>query len=273
MTRLIERSYALIACLVAVSSLAGCGTAPQRKSDGPPSEYVNVATVPDAVPRVEPRSRYGNPNSYVVFGKRYYVMNSSEGFIERGIASWYGKKFHGRRTSSGETYNMYAMTAAHKSLPLPTYAEVTNLENGRRVIVKVNDRGPFHENRIIDLSYAAATKLGITGRGTGLVEVRAINPRSYNRDTRPARYQVRTNEPINEFYIQIGAFSELMNAEGLRRRVSLDNDNLVNISQAVIDGQMLYRVRIGPIDDVILSDSIVDQLLNMGISDHRIVVD
>ena len=102
---------------------------------------------------MEPKSRYGNPESYVVFGKRYYVKDSSKGYVETGIASWYGTKFHGRRTSSGETYDMYAMTAAHKTLPLPTYVEVTNLNNGRSIIVKVNDRGRFHEIRIIDLSY------------------------------------------------------------------------------------------------------------------------
>lgn len=126
---------------------------------------------------MEPKSRSGNPESYVVFGQRYHVMNSvHHDYAERGIASWYGKKFHGRRTSSGETYDMYAMTAAHRSLPLPTYVRVTNLKNSSTVIVKVNDRGPFHDNRIIDLSYTAAVKLGIVRTGTGLVEVRVIDP-------------------------------------------------------------------------------------------------
>ena len=133
------------------------------------------------MPKVESKSKYGNPKSYVVFGKRYYVKDSAKGYVEQGIASWYGTKFHGRRTSSGETYDMYAMTAAHKTLPLPTYARVTNLENGRSVMVKVNDRGPFHQNRIIDLSYSAATRLGIVKTGTGRVEVEAIDPRNYVR--------------------------------------------------------------------------------------------
>ena len=145
-------------------------------SDKAPSKQVDVSKIQNAVPKEEPKSRYGNPKSYVVFDKRYYVMESNKGFVEKGIASWYGTKFHGRRTSSGETYDMYAMTAAHKNLPLPTYVEVTNLKNGKKIIVKVNDRGPFHENRIIDLSYTAATKLDIVKNGTGLVEIRAVGP-------------------------------------------------------------------------------------------------
>ena len=267
-----SRKVIILSCL-AYGFLAGCGSsAPVRHSDGPPATAVDVATIPDAVPRVEPRSRYGNPDSYEVYGKRYYVMNNSEGYVERGIASWYGKKFHGRRTSSGEAYNMYAMTAAHKSLPLPTYVEVINLENGRSVIVKVNDRGPFHENRIIDLSYAAASKLGIIGRGTGLVEVRAINPRTYAGKQKPTAYRLVANKAVSEFYIQIGAFSELDNAEYMRRKVNM-KDDLVNISQALVNGQTLYRVRIGPIRDIMVSDRIVDELLGKGIYDHRIVID
>ena len=163
-------------------TLAGCGTqitGPAGERDGP-GEHRDVSHVPDAVPKVEPKSKYGNPKSYVVFGKRYYTKASARGHVEKGLASWYGKKFHGRRTSSGERYNMYAMTAAHKSLPLPTYAEVTNLDNGRSVVVKVNDRGPFHRGRVIDLSYAAARKLGVVRRGTAMVEVRSIDPRNPN---------------------------------------------------------------------------------------------
>ena len=271
---LIKANTGLLIALTAYAFLGnGCSSTPVR--DGIPSEVpVNISSIPDAVPRVEPRSRYGNPDSYVVLGRRYYVMNKSEGYVERGIASWYGEKFHGKRTSSGETYNMYAMTAAHKSLPLPTYVEVINLENGKSVVVRVNDRGPFHENRIIDLSYAAANKLGIIGRGTGLVEVRAINPLTYaSNKQQSSGYRLVANRPVDEFYIQIGAFSELMNAENLRRRVSLDETGMVKIDQVLVNGQMLYRVRIGPISDVVVSDKIVDELLSMGIYDHRIVVD
>ena len=132
--------------------------------------------VPDAVPRVEPRSRYGNPPFYEVFGKRYYVLSSSVGYWERGVASWYGPGFHKERTSTGEPYDMYGMTAAHKTLPLPAYVRVTNLQNGRSIVVRVNDRGPFVGNRIIDLSYTAAAKLDMLRNGTAMVEVRSIDP-------------------------------------------------------------------------------------------------
>ncbi len=147
-------------------------------SDAAPANPRDVSNVQNAVPRTEAHSRYGNPDSYVVYGKRYHTRKSSQGYKEKGGASWYGTKFHGRRTSSGEPYDMYAMTAAHKTLPLPSYVEVTNLDNGRKVIVRVNDRGPFHDGRIIDMSYAAAVKLGMLGKGTAHVEVRAIDPRT-----------------------------------------------------------------------------------------------
>ena len=153
--------------------LTGCGT---LQKDRAPSGGVDLSRIPDAVPKPEPRSRYGNPESYEVNGQHYYVLESSSGYFERGTASWYGEKFHGRRTSSGERYDMYAMTAAHRTLPLPTYVQVTNLRNGRSVVVRVNDRGPFHDNRLIDLSYVAAAKLDMLESGTAPVEVRAIDP-------------------------------------------------------------------------------------------------
>ena len=152
--------------------LSSCGV-----KDGPPSDYGrNWKDIEDAVPKDEPYSRYGNPGSYEVFGERYHVIGSNKGFTQKGIASWYGSKFHGQRTSSGETYSMYAMTAAHKTLKIPAYVEVTNTANGRKAIVKVNDRGPFHEGRIIDLSYAAATKLGVAATGTAPVTIRVVTP-------------------------------------------------------------------------------------------------
>ena len=244
------------------------------EKDSAPSRPVDVSNMPDAVPKEEPRSKYGNPKSYVVLGKRYYVLDSSKGYVERGIASWYGTKFHGRRTSSGETYDMYAMTAAHKTLPLPTYVEVTNLENYRSAVVKVNDRGPFHENRIIDLSYAAATKLGIVAKGTGLVEVRAIDPATYNRSkVIPVRNIPEPDHGLPQFYIQIGAFSQRANAENTRQKVSSIGDSLVKISEAAVDGKILYRVRIGPLASVEYADKIVGQLAQLGIYDHHIVLD
>lgn len=144
--------------------------------DSAPDEIPRVDLIPEPVPHAEPRSRYGNRSPYTVLGKSYEVLDSAEGYVGRGIASYYGKKFHGRRTSSLEVYDMYTFSAAHKTLPLPSYARVTNLDNGKSVVVRVNDRGPFHEGRIIDLSYAAAVKLGIHRSGTAPVEVRALMP-------------------------------------------------------------------------------------------------
>ena len=169
--------------LTMVVGLAGCFSTPRRTAPAPASPAPPVLSVPpaapsvpDAIPRLEPRARYGNPPFYDVFGKRYYVLSSSVGYWERGVASWYGPGFHKERTSTGELYDMYGMTAAHKTLPLPAYVRVTNLQNGRSIVVRVNDRGPFVGNRIIDLSYTAAAKLDMLRNGTAMVEVRAIDP-------------------------------------------------------------------------------------------------
>lgn len=158
--------------VVGMLMLAGCSSVPTK-----PMTPGDLANIPDAVPKIESRSRSGNPEYYDQSGKRYWVLSTPIGYVARGKASWYGGKFHGRRTSSGETYDMYAMTAAHKTLPIPCYARVTNLENGRSIVVKINDRGPFVDGRIVDLSYAAASKLGVVAKGTAAVELRVINPR------------------------------------------------------------------------------------------------
>jgi rare lipoprotein A len=174
--------------MAAAFGLAGCFTAPPQKagpipnSEPPPNPPVIPQAVPEVVPRVEPRSRYGNPPFYEVFGKRYYVLSSSVAYVERGVASWYGPGFHKLRTSTGDPYDMYGMTAAHKTLPLPAYVRVTNLQNGRSVVVRVNDRGPFVGNRIIDLSYTAASRLDMLRNGTAMVEVRALDPTQPTRD-------------------------------------------------------------------------------------------
>lgn len=256
--------------LFLAAQLGGCGAVITRDS-GPPPGRKDVSGVQDAEPRDEPHSRYGNPKSYVVFGKRYYVLEDSAGYRERGVASWYGEKFHGRRTSNGETYDMYGMSAAHKTLPLPTYVAVTNLNNGKRVVLRVNDRGPFHENRIIDLSYTAATKLDILRAGTGLVEVRALNPRT-NRDEPPAQEPLPPVSPAG-FYIQVGAFSKRVNAEALRDRLGALGDLLVQITEAVVDGNPIHRVRIGPLYEVDLADQIVATLGQIGVTDHHIVLE
>ena len=265
-------NISLLIFLIIVSACSRIDILPEP-GDSAPSRQVDVSRIPNAVPKKEPKSKYGNPKSYEVFGKRYYVMESSKGFVEKGIASWYGTKFHGRRTSSGETYDMYAMTAAHKNLPLPTYVKVTNLDNSRHIIVKVNDRGPFHENRIIDLSYTAAIKLDIVKKGTGLVEVRAIDPE------RPGpSNSVETGAPVrivsndSGFYIQVGSFSKLINAENLRKKLGPLGEHLVKISQTIVAGDTLYRVRIGPLTDIDIADTIVSRLSRFGVTDHRIVV-
>jgi len=171
------RTYALIAALSAPLLLSGCGLSAQ---DGAPRDDFDFSHVADATPKNEPHSRGGN-KSYTVFRKHYHVLSSSQGYRQQGIASWYGRKWHGRRTANGEVYNMYAMTAAHKNLPLPTYAKVTNLDNGKSIVVRINDRGPFSGNRIIDLSYTAAAKLGVVQRGLARVEIEALDPSARHR--------------------------------------------------------------------------------------------
>jgi rare lipoprotein A len=171
----------------ALLQLAACAHAPSHPSPARPSAPVPPATVlprnapdvnqvPDAVPRAEPRSAFGNPPFYYVGGHRYVVLPSASGYVERGVASWYGTEFHGLRTSTGEPYDMFAMTAAHKTLPLPCYARVTNLSNGRNVVVRINDRGPFVANRVIDLSYSAAARLDMIRNGTAFVQVEVLTP-------------------------------------------------------------------------------------------------
>ncbi|MAS81508.1 MAG: septal ring lytic transglycosylase RlpA family lipoprotein [Legionellales bacterium] len=248
-------------------------TAPE--SDKAPSKQIDVSKIPNAIPKDEPKSRYGNPKSYVVFGKRYYVMESNKGFVEKGIASWYGTKFHGRRTSSGETYDMYGMTAAHKSLPLPTYVEVINLKNNKKIIVKINDRGPFHENRIIDLSYTAAIKLDILKNGTGLVEIRVIGTEqigTIHSDERLAVINTAVTKNEGRFYIQVGSFSNLINAEDLKQKLKSIGQGMVSIIEVVVSESILYRVKIGPFTDIDQADAIVSSLVEHNFNEHHIVI-
>ncbi|MCG8671190.1 MAG: septal ring lytic transglycosylase RlpA family protein, partial [Pseudomonadales bacterium] len=215
--------------LIASLLISACSHRPPfEPKDGPPKLRKDISAVQDAVPKVEPKARYGNHSPYKVFGKTYHVMESSDGYREEGIASWYGEKFAGRSTSSMEPYDPYLMTAAHKSLPLPSYVRVTNLKNKRSVIVRVNDRGPFHGNRIIDLSYAAAIKLGYANQGTAPVLVEIIDPETFqnapvvaNKEDQPSK---ATHQPANlmlatqtaaqtadspQLFLQAGAFSQL----------------------------------------------------------------
>ncbi len=266
-------AVALLATLNACSIPKGAVTVPAPGRDGPPPGTIDINAIPDPVPRAEPRSRYGNPPFYVQNGVRYDVLPTSRGYVERGIASWYGTKFHGRRTSSGEPYDMYAMTAAHKTLPLPTYAQVTNLRNGRSIIVRINDRGPFKDNRIIDLSYAAAAKLGILAAGTGLVEVRAIDPGEPRYQTAALAVPPPAPPPQTSLYLQIGAFTNLQNAERLRLRLQDAKLAGAQVTEGVSNNMRVYRVRIGPLASVGDADRIVAKLIELGINDSRIVID
>ncbi|WP_455211724.1 septal ring lytic transglycosylase RlpA family protein [Kaarinaea lacus] len=242
--------------------LSACGTFGPK--DGAPENPISAADIEDATPKHEPLSQYGNPSSYVVAGKRYYVLDSARGYVKRGTASWYGTKFHGRRTSSGEIYDMYAMSAAHKSLPLPTYVKVTNLENQKSAIVKVNDRGPFHDDRLIDLSYAAAVKLGIAGNGTAPVEVKAIELEANTAQPTPA-----TSVAVGHF-VQVGAFTDRGNAERLQQRISLHIPFPVSISNA---DNTYYRVRVGPFSDRQQVEAAESRLSDLGINNTLILND
>lgn len=226
MTIMFVRLVMTIALLVVV----GCSSVPVRvpeRQDGPPAHTpADLAHLPDPVPRVEPKSARGNPSSYTVLGRTYRVMESAGGYQATGLASWYGSKFHGRLTSSGEPFDMFALTAAHRSLPLPTYLRVTNLHNGRTTVVRVNDRGPFHADRLIDLSYAGAVKLGFANHGTARVRIEVI-------------------EDAPDYFLQAGAFRDLTAADALK-------DALRTLTGAPayvvrIPDDSLFRVRLGPV--------------------------
>ena len=286
--------------LLPVVAVAACQGGSVR-GDGPPSGSTRIPDLPgDAIPRQEARSKYGNGPVYEVFGKRYTVMPSSRGYQERGVASWYGKKFHGNLTSNRETYDMYAMTAAHKTLPLPSYVRVRNLRNDRSVVVRVNDRGPFVHNRIIDLSYSAALKLDMVRDGTGLVEVTAIDVETPSGD-RPTR-EVEPREPApapplvsvpststnappavaptpaeapaeHRIFVQVGAFGERANAE--RQLTALASAGIDNafIHEDFSASPALLRVRVGPVADVLQFDILVEELEKIGIMDPYLVAD
>lgn len=243
------------------------------EDDGPPKRRsVDVASISNAVPRTEPLSKYGN-RPYIVYGKTYYPFKDANGYKERGIASWYGKKFHGRRTSSGEPYNMYAMTAAHKTLPLPSYVRVHNLKNGRTVVVRVNDRGPFIDNRIIDLSFSAATKLGIVGTGTGMVEVAAVGPATTElHETVPAAAH-QTDTPVPQLYLQLGAFSNQENAANLQARLRAAQLGPIFITSKPQGDVRMFRVRVGPLASVAESDRLVQRAMAYGIADAHVVIE
>jgi rare lipoprotein A len=274
-TDILFYSFAIgqMAVIFATLLLMACSNPSEiPKQNEPGSRLTNDQTA-DAIPVPEPRSRYGNPPFYDVWSKRYYVMDSSKDYVARGIASWYGEDFQGQRTSSGETYDMYAMTAAHKELPLPTYVQVTNLENKRTAVVRINDRGPFHENRLIDLSYAAATKLGIVQKGTGLVEVRALDPNHPQLASITPLRNANTLVTNPQMYIQVGAFASRQNAERLQIRLEPHQLGKISIIPSNHQKKPIFRVRIGPLASVELADQTTKRLNNMGMREYQIVID
>ncbi len=262
--------------------LSACSSAPPRgggyyQDDGPQSSIpVDIWQVPEPTPKHEALSNYGN-KPYTVFNKTYYPLKDVRGYRERGIASWYGKKFHGRRASSGEPYDMYALSAAHKTLPLPSYARVRNLANNRSIVVRVNDRGPFLDNRLIDLSYTAAARLGILGTGTGLVEVEGLTPDEPTlKETQTTHMQPAVTQPPEaapKLYVQAGAFASLDNARALRARLESGAFKPIEIQTARLDNQVVHRVRIGPLASIEDGDRVAARVAGLGIDNAYVIVE
>ena len=244
----------LILSMAAITlALAGCGstpTAPEKTpapaktaksggyylDDGPEATPpANLDAIPDAVPRDEPLNRFAN-RSYSALGSTYTPQTERRPYSEEGLASWYGRRFNGQKTASGERYDMYAMTAAHPTLPIPSYARVTSLANGKSVVVRINDRGPFHSKRIIDLSYTAAYKLGYLGNGSGRVRVESLDP---------AAYSTRGEAIRQGAYLQVGAFSRQENAQQLLKRLTRELALDAGQTRVVLNGA-LYCVQLGP---------------------------
>ncbi len=258
------RRSLLLACF-----LAGCSSLPvappEERDSGPPQPADHFSHLPPVVPRHEPVTAAGNRSPYTVFGNTYQVMETNSGYSERGYASWYGSKFHGRHTSNGEVYNMYGLTAAHRSLPIPSYVRVRNLANGREIIVRVNDRGPFHGNRIIDLSWAAAAQLGFVDHGVAEVLVTAIDPDSYQimlaEQSRPdagsgaAVPSARNSESSSAHqadldegtYLQVAALSDPASLDRLLDKLVPMTQHPVEILDEPTETGVIYRVQVGPI--------------------------
>ena len=249
--------------------LAACATSFDDEVDSGPSVAPDLGHVQEPTPRKEPRSRYGNPKSYTVLGRTYHVLDSADGFVERGIASWYGNKFHGRRTSSGEPYDMYAMTAAHKTLPIPVHVRVTNLDNGKSIIVRVNDRGPFKDGRIIDLSYAAAHKLAMTGAGTARVEIRALTGED---DSAPASDNaVAGTNSDGPFFVQIASFRSEDSADEVAAQVRPLVGHPVKVYEGEGPDGTVYRMRVGPLSRRDYAEKVQEHLQDKGYERPAIV--
>jgi rare lipoprotein A len=242
--------------------------------DSAPEHSLDLSGIAEPVPRAEPASRYGNRSPYTVLGKTYRVMPDAKGYVERGIASWYGQKFHGRHTSSREIYDMCSFSAAHKTLPLPSFVRVTNLDNGRSAVVRVNDRGPFHAGRIIDLSYAAAVKLGVDRTGTANVEVRALTGGpAMDSDQAvpaaalsPAAAAAASGSPQ---LVQVGAYGEREKARQIADQLQAAGLRDVEVDGVRVGLNMLWRVRIGPVPAEALQE-VLDRVHALGFTSPRV---
>ncbi len=246
---------------------------PVQQDSAPVVVPLDVLAVADAIPKYEKRTRAGNPPQYEVFGKQYTILEDSKGYQETGIASWYGTKFHGRTTSNGEIYNMYGMTAAHKTLPIPSYVRVTNVKNKRSVVLRVNDRGPFHGNRIIDLSYTAAVKLGIQQRGTGLVEVTALDFDSSASKQAESLNNSNLQSAQDIFYLQVGAFINSGNAKQLQQKLQASKIPASRIQRAYSQGNDVYKVQVGPLYSDLQAKQTNDKLVDIGFEHTQLVVE
>ena len=270
----------LMSAALLLLSLSGCqsGDSFARLKDSGPSHDVDVSQLENAVPRVDPITIAGNKNPYTVNGVTYQLMPAAKGYSEEGMASWYGNKFHGRKTSNGETYSMYGMTAAHKTLPIPAYVRVTNLANGRQIIVRVNDRGPFHGGRIIDLSYAGAKKLGYANSGTARVRVEAIDPVNFQPNSvslpslsaqvdKPEKIQslaVATNGRAAQSFLQVGVYSSMNSARQLQDQLSSITTFPVSVRRFGEVKSPVFKVWIGPIVDQLQLAALRDRLIEQG---------
>lgn len=256
-----------LALLILLQGCAGFGA----RGIAPVATQSPVPLAKELAPRAhagaEPLSRYGNPEFYEVMGVRYVPLKSADGYVERGIASWYGPDFHGELTSTRETYDMYQMSAAHKTLPLPTWVEVTNLENGRKVRLRVNDRGPFKNDRIIDLSYAAALKLDVVRNGTARVEVRAVQGPL----PPPLRVAAAPETHAGGTYLQVGAFGQRENADRMRQKLEPAVGAPVRVFEDTGHTPPLYKVQLGPILGPDHADRLVAALGSVGIARHQFV--
>ncbi len=275
----------LVLSLYALLVLTGCSLLDREsdsrytmRDDKAPVSPPDVSGIPDAVPVSLPYSRGGNKPTYQVWGRSYSVLPSHVGYVAEGTASWYGLKFHGHETANGEIYDIYKMSAAHKSLPIPSFARVTNLDNGNQVIVRVNDRGPFHGDRLIDLSYAAAARLGMLSKGTGHVRVEGIDVGAAQIPVTPV---IQSTQPIPEprlngavvsgQYLQVGAYGDPNNALNAQRRLSERLPASVQVVEVESGGRRLHRVLVGPLAAGLSLQGMVDQIMGAGYSSPILV--